>query len=364
MGDDNSEGTKIGRIHIPTCHGPVALPAQDIQLRYLHGCIPFPSPQPLPVPTVYKTETEEFMERLWAFKRIKYLLNDKEDCGAALRDSDDLELRVDDMAFEYNTEESTETSEEDDEEENVCQNEAINIARRYNFVTDVTSMVVEANDNYVKNGTIDLPRPVPEPYYKSSVVPLSGYGYAQSYGAPSYGAQSYAYSPPASPPRRTYAPMVGTAASGNFNRRNRPGLSARPPPRRRPTYTTTATDSSMYCADYDYDDNFEQSISIPQQPSLNSISGSACLGGNMKLWSQTYLRGDSVMLSQDAANLSDVNFDDNLGSLEIRGSCCWILYTEPNFAGQSLKLSEGQYKSSTELVEVFKTASSAKSIFC
>merc|ERR1712122_174940 len=95
------------------------------------------------------------------------------------------------------------------------------------------------------------PRPVPEPYYKSSVVPLSGYGYAQSYGAPSYGVQSYAYGAPAyppqaSPPRRTYAPL-----SGNFNRRNRPGLSARPPPRRRPTtsfpkqYTTTKRTTAM-----------------------------------------------------------------------------------------------------------------------
>merc|ERR1719411_394981 len=153
----------------------------------------------------------------------------------------------------------------------------------------------------------------------------------------------------------------------------RPAPAARPGLRRRKTTTSTRTrtttttyDLVYYSRNQDYDNyGLEQSaLEASLQPSSNSPSGSPCANGNLKLWSQTYLRGDSVMLRQDTANLSDVNFDDNLGSLEIRGSCCWILYTEPNFAGQSLKLSEGKYESSTELVEVFKTASSAKSVFC
>jgi len=70
------------------------------------------------------------------------------------------------------------------------------------------------------------------------------------------------------------------------------------------------------------------------------------------------------MLNQDANNLLDVNFDNNLASLEIRGRCCWIIFTEPNFAGQSMKLSSGKYESSTQLITVFKAASSAKSVYC
>merc|ERR1712012_1394376 len=125
----------------------------------------------------------------------------------------------------------------------------------------------------------------------------------------------------------------------------RPAPAARPPFNRRRTTTstrrrttTTTNDLMYYSRNQDYDNyGLEQSaMGASLQP---SPSGSPCASGNLKLWSQTYLRGDSVMLRQDTTNLSDVNFDDNLGSLEIRGVCCWILYTEPNLNGQSMKLS-------------------------
>ena len=331
--EDDDAFVEIGRISIPSCRpgGPIALPAagQGV-VRPVHGCIPFPNPA-IPMPTWQQTETEAFMERLWAFKRIKYLLNDKEDCRAALRDSDgDMEVRENDVVGDYFI------GEEEIEDENVCQNEAVNLAKKYNFVTDVTSMVVESNDDYINNGSIDLPRPSAPPEYEDYSQSISSNTrHTTFYAANSYGSPS--------PPRTTVNKLMGNRAAC-CNRRRRP--SARPPPLR-PTAN-----------------GFEQSASINPQPSNNSTSGSLCVSGNMKLWSQTYLRGDSVMLRQDTTNLSDVNFDDNLGSLEIRGLCCWILYTEPNFSGKSMKLSEGKYESSTQLVDVFKTASSAKSVFC
>ena len=71
--------------------------------------------------------SEEFMSRLWAFKRINYLL--KED-------------------------RTTNNS-------NSNKAEAIKLALEYNFVTDVTSMVVEESDEYVKKGTlIPMPKPL------------------------------------------------------------------------------------------------------------------------------------------------------------------------------------------------------------
>merc|ERR1712062_684732 len=340
--DDNEDSDtpiEIDRILIPTCRpeGPTALPAA-VQ-GVVHGCIPFPNPTipvPMPTPTWHQTETEEFMERLWAFKRIKYLLNDKEDCRAALRDSDDdLEVRetTTEVVFDYVDEEES-SEEEEIKEENVCQNEAVNLAKKFNFVTDVTSMVVESNDDYINSGTIDLPRPIAPPEYEDYSQSLSNTRHTSF----------YAYGAPAAPPRRTPLLGLGNKTAMRTSGR-RPAPAARPPPRRTTNRPRARTTTTIY-------------------PKLNSPSGSPCASGNLKLWSQTYLRGDSVMLRQDTTNLSDVNFDDNLGSLEIRGVCCWILYTEPNFSGQSMTLSVGKYESSTQLVDVFKTASSAKSVVC
>merc|ERR1711983_333675 len=331
--DDNEDSDtpiEIDRILIPTCRpeGPIALPAA-VQ-GVVHGCIPFPNPTiPVSMPTWHQTETEAFMEQLWAFKRIKYLLNDKEDCRAALRDSDDdLEVRetTTEVVFDYVDEE-------------------------------------ESNDDYINNGTIDLPRPIAPPEYED---------YSQSINSNKRYTSLYAYGAPAAPPRRTPLLGLGNKTAMRTSGR-RPAPAARPPFNRRRTTTstrrrttTTTNDLMYYSRNQDYDNyGLEQSaMEASLQPLSNSPSGSPCASGNMKLWSQTYLRGDSVMLRQDTTNLSDVNFDDNLGSLEIRGVCCWILYTEPYFSGQSITLSAGKYESSTQLVDVFKTASSAKSVVC
>merc|ERR1712038_914551 len=72
-------------------------------------------------PSVFwnKTENEEFLDRLWAFKRIKYLLEDP----------------VCEKVHE-NANQS-------------CKDEATELALQYNFVTEVTSLVVEANGEYL-----------------------------------------------------------------------------------------------------------------------------------------------------------------------------------------------------------------------
>ena len=92
-------------------------------------CLPMPNLPPNQIPNsgwVY-SPSEEFMSRLWAFKRINYLL--KED-------------------------KTTNNS-------NSKEAEAIKLALEYNFVTDVTSMVVEESDEYVKKGTlIPMPKPL------------------------------------------------------------------------------------------------------------------------------------------------------------------------------------------------------------
>ena len=93
-------------------------------------CLPIPNLPPsnqIPNSGWVYSPSEEFMSRLWAFKRINYLL--KED-------------------------RTTNNS-------NSNKAEAIKLALEYNFVTDVTSMVVEESDEYVKKGTlISMPKPL------------------------------------------------------------------------------------------------------------------------------------------------------------------------------------------------------------
>ena len=104
----------------------------------------------LPQPPVYeeswqKSEAEEFMEKLWAYKRI-HLLLDRKECGQYLDEPTYSQEPIDDYT-------------EDVEENENCTNKAIELAKEYNFVTKVTSLVVESNNEYIKNSTINRDAP-------------------------------------------------------------------------------------------------------------------------------------------------------------------------------------------------------------
>ena len=152
------------------------------------------------------------------------------------------------------------------------------------------------------SGTIDLLKPQLRPAYQD---------FAQSMVFTRVGAGAPA------PPRFF---MKGV------NRR-RPMISAnrRTTTSRRPYTTTTyrprgsgfeqsifANSSPMDLEDFEYDFNGPPAPPMP----------TTCRGGSMKIWSQTYLRGDSVTLTMDK-NLEDLDFDNKLGSLEVSGFCCW-----------------------------------------
>merc|ERR1719195_2311794 len=102
-----------------------------------------------------QTPTEKFMERLWAFKRINYLLNDQVECTKGI---DEL---ADNEELPETTTDSIETHGIDSESnEDKCKEEAIRLALKYNFVTDVTSMVVEEEDKYVNKGTVSVSKEI------------------------------------------------------------------------------------------------------------------------------------------------------------------------------------------------------------
>ena len=181
----------------------------------LRPCIlpvsPVPSPKPLsdeintlliqpkrcfpiipPRPIWEQSPTEKFMERLWAYKRINYLSDGNKDCSKAIDNT------VNDVLAEKNPKPDAEQNEEP---ENECEEEALRLALKYNFVTDLTSLVIEANDEYINKGPIQI-RKKPSSHfnqgYPSAVPPRGGgLGSSVSYRRP----VSYSAGPP--PPRRT-----------------------------------------------------------------------------------------------------------------------------------------------------------------
>ena len=78
------------------------------------------------------------------------------------------------------------------------------------------------------------------------------------------------------------------------------------------------------------------------------------------MYDQTYFRGPSVELTGDVSDLDNLAFDNEVSSVKIEGDCCWTLYTDSNFQGDSIKLDVGDYQSPTEIKDVFKKASSAR----
>ena len=106
-------------------------------------CFPTIAPQPI----WEQSPTEQFMERLWAYKRINYLSEDNQECTKGI----DNTIVSDDNA---NTTISPEAENED--EKSGCQEEATRLALKYNFVTDVTSLVIEEDDDYIKKGPVEI----------------------------------------------------------------------------------------------------------------------------------------------------------------------------------------------------------------
>merc|ERR1711976_481459 len=107
---------------------------EDHEIIDIGRCFPY-----IPIPQFEwkQTPTEKFMERLWAFKRINYLLNNQVECTKGIDEFADNE------ELPETTTESNETQEIDSKSnKDKCKEEAIRLALKHNFVTDVTSMVV------------------------------------------------------------------------------------------------------------------------------------------------------------------------------------------------------------------------------
>jgi len=318
---------------------PKPLPDQITPLPILpKRCFPVIPPQPQPI--WEQSPTEKFMERLWAYKRINYLSDNDKTCSKGI------DTTINDVLAENIP--KAEEEENEEPKKNECEEEAIRLALKYNFVTDLTSLVIEENDEYINKGPIQIGKKPASTYpgLRASGVAYSSY----SYSAPVNNFFALSASK-AAPPRRKFnrnRVAAGLAARRPSQPGRRKGSRPQLLPQSRPVQTTTSA--------YLYTTTTTQYTTTSTQP---PVTFGFC---KMIMYDETYFRGQSIEITGDVSDFNDdtFNFDNEVASLKIEGDCCWTLFTDSNFQGVSMKLNVGEYQSPTNIRNIFKKASSAQ----
>ena len=268
-------------------------------------------PSPRFIPAKWEqTPAESFLERLWAFKRIKFLLNDDVDCERGIHEEPE--------CFTWNDKlwEGVEPANPNETEcglesciacgEKECSEEAVDLAMKFNFVTKATSLVVESDDDYVKNGTINLNSKVPFDYYDY-------YDYGTSFNSlkpASSAAGAHAGS--------FFQKFAATAQSSDFSA----GGGG--------TTTTTTTTTTPF---------------------------TPC---KLTLYSLTHFRGDFVEIFSDESSLNSLQFDDKVASLNVEGNCCWKIFLEDNLLGDFMQFRRQEYRSAVDIEGIYQAGSSVQ----
>jgi len=314
---------------------PKPLPDQITPLPILpKRCFPVIPPQPQPI--WEQSPTEKFMERLWAYKRINYLSDNDKTCSKGI------DTTINDVLAENIP--KAEEEENEEPKKNECEEEAIRLALKYNFVTDLTSLVIEENDEYINKGPIQIGKKPASTYpgLRASGVAYSSY----SYSAPVNNFFALSASK-AAPPRRKFN-RNRVAARRPSQQGKRKGSRPQLLPQSGPVQTTTSA--------YLYTTTTTQYTTTSTQ---TPVTFGFC---KMIMYDETYFRGQSIEITGDVSDFNDdtFNFDNEIASLKIEGDCCWTLFTDSNFQGVSMKLNVGEYQSPTNIRNIFKKASSAQ----
>merc|ERR1712062_63337 len=100
--------------------------------------------------------------------RINYLSDNDKTCSKGI------DTTINDVLAENIP--KVEEEENEEPKKNECEEEAIKLALKYHFVTDLTSLVIEEDDDYINKGPIGIgKKPRPFEFYS----PASSYvGYA------------------------------------------------------------------------------------------------------------------------------------------------------------------------------------------
>ena len=103
-------------------------------------------------------------------------------------------------------------------------------------------------------------------------------------------------------------------------------------------------------SDYDYP------IFAPTTTTIPSVCS-----GSINLFSKTYNRGSNLTISEDTPDLGKFQFANQLVSLDVSGDCCWQIFTETNYTGDSKQFtSSGTFLSTTSVGPLFRNAASVR----
>merc|ERR1712038_1445078 len=283
------------------------------------------------------------------------------------------------------------------EKEKTGKEKAIDIALKYNFVTDVTSLVVKKPNEKSNNSTTEA-KPTIENIEEQDVdngnLIASKAQYSTSYV--NQNQVNYAYSQKAIIPKKGGWPGGPSLLNRRYQSFSSGGglrggvgsnfamsapsfaLNNAPSPflrKSRPTTTSFPILLTTTTSNYgitDSDDPDDDNDSIPDEELYNFLD---C---QISIYSKTYNRGDSYTLDREnsennqtlkISDLSKVGFNNKLVSLYVSGglndrtSCCWGVYSEPNYTGEFLRfrfnpLNKGKYESASDMGKLFRAASS------
>ena len=245
-------------------------------------------------PTV-RSEAQHFLQKLYAFLTIKQLLL-KED----------------------------------------GQSKALQMSIENNFVTKLTSLIVEKGNNNKEEAFILDKRPQIR-NYSSGMTTRSRSGVSwrkqpQFFGGPTKGGWSHHSS------GYYKASAFGVPRSG--------GSSSGVP---------RIMGGNQY-QDYDYYGG--RNSPLPTKTETHT----SCFG-KLTLYTKTYRRGESHEITDTSENLN--SFTNKAVSALVDGNCCWRVYANINLTGASLLLSPGQdYNSVTSLHTLFRNMESVQRVIC
>jgi len=215
--------------------------------------------------------------------------------------------------------------EQTDDEKQKLTTTALELALKNNFVTDLTSLVVIKPDEPAKvNKFVDISR------FQNR--------HSVQYKTTSFGIQplslSFASPALASPPIQAVQ-----AAYDQYD--------------------------YAYAHDEEMADNFhKESFNAGSLNSTEMDVPEEC-NGTLILYSKTYNRGERVELTESVADLGTEKFENKAVTALLTGDCCWEIFAEGNYTGESITLKPGtKYDSVTSLGKLFRNAESVeKSMF-
>jgi len=244
---------------------------------------------------------------------------------------------------------------------------ALKLALENNFVTDITSLVVVRPDD--KPTIASLEDPFTSPSFTSFAGGLRGSVNNLAFSPQANGIALFSIikSKPSLQARRTTMrnTFKTTTTTTTFTTTFRTTTRAFRAPTTTFRTTSTYPPFKVSSTDQIFDDEeyFEEKVSsengtYTQSPIVNC-------SGNLTLFSKTYFRGDEVTFTYDEQDLTQVSFDNKAVTASVTGECCWIVFSDKEFTGNSKVLSRDEsYTGVTSLGQLFREISSVRRIDC